>query len=444
MPGKHLLDVVDRKLTRKHRKLAEELLLVGAQKLPGVLHHADQAVLSVLTFALAPRKQLEAPVETVCQLVDGKLLELRRGELDGQGQTVEPGADGLDAGRVEQFPGGTVALGGEHEQLYRRRQAGLAAHRQRVDEHAQLISEIDRIATGRQKPGAAGVLQKVVQRRGHVVFDVLAVVEDEQHAAVAYRVGNLRAGFTCLHADAHHRGNCRIDAGAVAHGHEIHEPYAVRVVVLHGAAHGFGETGFAAAADAQQGHQPVVVERVDAAGEIVVSTNELGALVAEVAGAAGRHGPFAGRLGWPRRCLGWRYGPFAHRCDETEAAPVHGFDDALIASVVAEGFAQGFDLRGHRVLADEAMPPQLVQQLVTGYELIAVLDEVGQQRHHLGFQGYLGAVGAQRKRAEVQLELVEGIRRGGDRRCSAHVSFHVLSAGHASRIRLRSRRSATP
>ena len=64
--------------------------------------------------------------------------------------------------------------------------------------------------------------------------------------------------------------------------------------------------------------------------------------------------------------------------DELVAAAVHGADHLLRCAVVADGDPGGSHPAGERRLADEAVPPDRVQQLRLRHDPVAVLDQVGQ------------------------------------------------------------------
>src|SRR5262249_33913981 len=74
-----------------------------------------------------------------------------------------------------------------------------------------------------------------------------------------------------------------------------------------------------------------------------------------------------------------------NRSDEAVAAPVRGTDDARGAAVVADSLARRFDAAGERRLADEAIAPNVVEELFLRHDPIALLDQVAEHVEHLRF-----------------------------------------------------------
>jgi hypothetical protein len=62
---------------------------------------------------------------------------------------------------------------------------------------------------------------------------------------------------------------------------------------------------------------------------------------------------------------------------------VRRLDDPLPRTVVTDGAARRLDARRHGRLADEAVAPHVVEQLVLRDDPVAVLDEIGEDAEHL-------------------------------------------------------------
>jgi hypothetical protein len=93
---------------------------------------------------------------------------------------------------------------------------------------------------------------------------------------------------------------------------------------------------------------------------------------------------------------------------EPEAAAPHGADDALRRAVVAHGLAGGLDAAAQGGRGDEAMAPDLVQQLVPRDEPLPVLEQMAQHVEDLGLDGAHLASPAELALARVQLAVAEG------------------------------------
>ena len=84
--------------------------------------------------------------------------------------------------------------------------------------------------------------------------------------------------------------------------------------------------------------------------------------------------------------------------DEAVAGGGDGFDEAGLAAVVVEGFAEEADGAGEGVLGDGGVGPDGVEQLLLADEAAAVLDEVEEQAEGFGLEGD-GRPSAMRRKA---------------------------------------------
>ena len=96
--------------------------------------------------------------------------------------------------------------------------------------------------------------------------------------------------------------------------------------------------------------------------------------------------------GWSRATLGAV--DDAHLGDELVALAVHRADHPLQAPVVADHLAHRLDLRRQRRLADEAVAPDAVEQLLLAHHLAAPLHEVAEEIERLRLDADLVAVAA--------------------------------------------------
>ena len=131
----------------------------------------------------------------------------------------------------------------------------------------------------------------------------------------------------------------------------------------------------------------------------------------------GRESPVRGSASWSRcrstgRRRSRRLGTVAtrpDRRDEAVAAAVDGLDDALLGAVVADGAAGRLDATRERRLADEAVAPDVVEQLVLADDAVAVLDEVGEDAEDLRLDRHGRAGVAQLEQTRVEVKCSEGV-----------------------------------
>jgi hypothetical protein len=88
---------------------------------------------------------------------------------------------------------------------------------------------------------------------------------------------------------------------------------------------------------------------------------------------------------------------------------VHGADDALVASAIAQRLSCRLDAARHRSVRHGAPVPHPLDDLVSGHQAVGVGDEQLEQREHLWLDRDSDAVGAQLERAGVQLVVLEAI-----------------------------------
>jgi hypothetical protein len=75
----------------------------------------------------------------------------------------------------------------------------------------------------------------------------------------------------------------------------------------------------------------------------------------------------------------------AHLADEPEAAAGHRADETLLFAAVADRMPRGGDPASQRGFGDDAPVPDRRQQVILADDAVPVLDEIGKQIEHLGF-----------------------------------------------------------
>ena len=182
----------------ENRQLAKQALLLGVQE---IVAPGDRRVQRLVTRRQVPRasgQQLQTLVQSPREVGRREHVDLSRGQLDRQGEAVEPAANvgdrpcvltgdrerGLDRpGPLAKQPDrvvadhrrGDVVARWDHQLARWDRQGG---HRPGFfPAHAQ------RLAARGQDREAGAALEEGFRERGAGVEEVLAVVQDEQHAA---------------------------------------------------------------------------------------------------------------------------------------------------------------------------------------------------------------------------------------------------------------------
>ena len=248
-----------------------------------------------------------------------------------------------------------------------------------------------RVRAGGQQPFDEG------DHSGH---DVLAVVQHHQRLGPGelgeHGVGR---GPAHLFPETERAGHRRSDHGRVGHRHQVDIPRPVGEATGHLGGNGQRQAGLAHPARTDRGDQAMSRQSV------------------------GQRGPFrrpaheGGQRRRKRRCpesptgvaLG---GPIAldpglDRGDEAIAATMHGTDHHLTVAVVADGAARRLDPTGERRLADEAVTPHLVEQLLLGHHPVPVGDQVGEHIEHLRFDLHDRTRVAQFERVAVEFAVTE-------------------------------------
>lgn len=99
--------------------------------------------------------------------------------------------------------------------------------------------------------------------------------------------------------------------------------------------------------------------------------------------------------------------------DEAVAGGGDGFDEAGLAGIVVEGFAEEADGAGEGTFGDGGIGPDGVEELLFADEAAAVLDEVEEQAEGLGLKGEGRAVRDEAESGVVGLEAIEAENQRG-------------------------------
>jgi hypothetical protein len=77
-------------------------------------------------------------------------------------------------------------------------------------------------------------------------------------------------------------------------------------------------------------------------------------------------------------CTAGRIHPDGNGRGEPIATPVERLDAVLAAAIVADGLANRHQALRQNALTDEAVGPQVLQELLLGDDALAMLEEVGE------------------------------------------------------------------
>lgn len=266
--------------------------LARVQELPRPVDHGPQGLLpgpQRPAGAGAVAEEAEPVVEAVRELARGEHPQPGGGEFEGEGQPVEAAADlggGLRVlGHAEVRPGRRAALA-EQPQGGVQGQGSHSAH--------PLPRDAEGFPAGGEDGDAGAAGEQFVCQLGGPGGDLLAVVEDEQHPAVAavrdepfQRVAGPGLGGGEQHALARaERGEQGLrQLRRLPYGREFGQPDAVGPRVGDGLRGLQGEPGLARAAGAGEGDEPGVGQIRAQGEEFRLASDEGGEAGAEVAGA---------------------------------------------------------------------------------------------------------------------------------------------------------------
>ena len=241
-PGRHgdRLDGIERRAADEHRQQSEHPALRLGQQVVAPVERGLERLLAGQRRPAAADQEVEAIVQTIGDRGDGEDGDARRGELDGQGQTVEVMAQARDGRRVleGEHEGRIDRLGALDEEPdrvdrheLRRVDLGIRVRdRQRRHAEDDLARDPEGLTAGGQDPHAGAAPEERLRDRRARVDQVLAVVEDEQDLAIAQMLDDeldVRLGLPF--ADAEDVGHGLDDQGGVADRRELDQPYAVAV-----------------------------------------------------------------------------------------------------------------------------------------------------------------------------------------------------------------------
>ena len=175
------------KVPVKIASCSKNALLVRAEQVVAPVDGGPQRLLALGGAASAAGQDVEALVEPFDDLRGRQGPGAGRGELDGQRDAVDLGAQLVDgvAGEVDRAsPEGRRPLQEEH--------AGVRARGvERLDQVDVLAGKVERLTAGGQHGHAGAAIEQAVGQLGRGIEDVLAVVEHDERGPVVERLDEL-------------------------------------------------------------------------------------------------------------------------------------------------------------------------------------------------------------------------------------------------------------
>jgi hypothetical protein len=267
----HRFGSLERPSAREDGKAPQEHALGKLEQVVAPVDRGAQRLLARQHGGVAAGQHTEAVREAGGDGFDGHRAHARGGELDRERQAVQAPAD------VRHVMG--VLRRHLEIRLHRGGAIDEEAHRLRIVQHAHLVDrfarDVQRLAAGSQDAHVLACLQELLGEIRGRLEDVLAVVEDHQHA-LALRVARQRldhrAPGILLHAQ--HRGERVRHALFVGHGRQLHEPHAVGEFEEQARAHLQRQARFPRAAHAHERGQAPGAERFADVGDLLLAADE--------------------------------------------------------------------------------------------------------------------------------------------------------------------------
>ena len=258
----HTLGRFKREAALEHRQLRERGLVGRGQQVPRPVERGAQCGLAVQPVA-GRGQQLEALAHARQHCPRRQAAHPGSGQLDRQRQAVEQAHQRGNC-RVIVRAGIEVAFGSGRAAAEQRFGVGRQHWRQR---HRLFAGNAQHLARGDQKARLGCTFQPAAQGGLGVAGDLLEIVQDHQ-AGAAPGDGVAQLGQRVVFAQRHVQalGHGVQQAVGLARRGQVAKPHAARKVTQVGPAEVGGEPGLAAAAYAQQRHQPRA--RVKAPGQV--------------------------------------------------------------------------------------------------------------------------------------------------------------------------------
>jgi hypothetical protein len=373
--GADPLRLLQAEVAREHGEALERQPLVGFQEVVAPIDGGAHRLVARGLGARARRQHLQRMDQARGELIEVQQPGPGRGQLDGEGQTLQARAD---SGHPRRLAG--VLRAAREEQRDR------VLRRQRRYRPRDFTRDAEGLAAGGQDAEPRAALREHACRFRGGVDEVLTVVEDEEEVAVAQSPHEgLDHGPTAVVVHAQSRGHGLRHTRGLGDRCQLHPPY-----LPNGAHRLQGQAGLADPPGTDEGRQPVAFEECPHIAHLLLAPGE--------------------RREGHRTIAGDDANP-----DEPVAGLLRRLDVAGRPGIVAEDFADLPDADLQDGIADESLRPHAVEQLPLADEAAGPL---GEEREHIeGFR-------PQRQRLvapeQAPLRLVQAKRAEDERPLGGH------------------------
>ena len=176
----------------EHGEVLEQLAFVGAEEVVGPSDRLGHAAVACRAAEPRPIEHVGALTQPVGDLGRAHRARSRCGDLEREGEPVEPSAqvdDGIEVGALDAHAG---VAGAFEEQLDRRPRQRIervdGGHLERSQGHDGLARQLQRRSAGGEHRRLLADLEDAPDRAGRCLEEVLAVVDEEQRLSIAGRV----------------------------------------------------------------------------------------------------------------------------------------------------------------------------------------------------------------------------------------------------------------
>jgi hypothetical protein len=360
------LDGLQGAAAAEHREPAQQHALRRREQRVAPVERRAQRLLVRQRGLVAFGEEPHAVVQPRGDVVDRERAHARGGELDRERDALEPPADlaygpGIPGRDAESRFHRRGALDEEAHRfagrdLVERVRAERIGNGERRHRKLRFAGDPQRLAARGENGQAGRRLQQLPRERRAGLHEMLAVVEDQEHApalqVLHQRLDYGAPGFL-LHPE-HKRDHLR-DARCLREGRELHQPHAVGVEREHVPGDFEREPRLSGAADAGERDKARSAQHRRDAADLALAPDE-------AAERGGNVVVIPGRRGLPLLGLGTQ--------GEAVAAPGNGRH-----RMRTEDLAQRRDLHLEVVLLDHQAWPDAIEELVLGHDALAGIDE---------------------------------------------------------------------
>ena len=342
------------------------------------------------------------------QPLDAEQVDPRRGEFDGERDSVQPVTDidhgcQIIGGQFERIQRGRGAFGKKLDRRKTkrfgyRRLVVARRHRKRREVIEKFAFAAQRLAAGGEQMNAGGAAQQALRQHRHRIERMFAIIEYDQHRFIL-KMRNQRGNGLIPQGrqpkDGRHRARNQARVRQRGQFNEAH-PMPIRIGQMRGDGEGHG--GLADAAGADHRHKPtprqLAGDGIDAVGP------------ADHARDRSRQMARRFRGSWRQRADGIARGLVEahHRCHEAIAAARHGADVLIAGAFVAEQFAQGGDVDAQVGLFDEGVRPDPLEQVFLADQVFSAVDQRNQQIQRPAAEPQRLAIAQQNPACRIQPE----------------------------------------